>query len=795
MRKLINVLKSILFVFIVTLIMPKLDISASKNTDKYDVNITYGIDGKYKSGKYIPINIEVKNLEKDFNGEVEIRVPINYLGGYDSYSKEISAKDGEDINVTIPTNFGYDNSKATLCLSEDGKVVYEKKISLNTGRVSEGSVFTGLLTDDATALGYLGNIAYVDSNYSNEIRIDSVKINEDLLNENGLNIDALDVIIINNYNMANLKEEDYNALNNWVNDGGTLLIGTGANESKTISNINKNFLNISSEGTSEINVNIYNENLNLILSKINLEDSSVINESEGNKLVYSLDRGKGRIVAVAFDLGLEPFISSRASTTMIEDILKETFNKVYEQRYNYGHDYEKSQAITMLANIPVEGMASTVTLGIILVIYVLLIGIIIYLILKKLNRRELIWFIIPITAIAFTILIYLLGNNIKLKDTVVNSINIISTDKDGRGQVKGYVGIASKNKGDIKIAKEETSEMKYVSEEYYYYVEGEDIEFKNLRIKKTYEDNNSYFTIANNASLQMNNFEVTGKEVILPKIENSLKIVNGKLNGNIKNNLDSDIKKLIIVSGDSIWDLGKISKGEEVSITDLDIKNSLGLLGYSEALRNEYYDAKWGNKADKKDIKFKNVEQYCLLMELIGGNNYIEDGTKIIAITDMPIDYSLILESKSVSNYDLTAIIQDCNIDFEDAEGNITFPEGYFKYNIISQNSNVTIDYYDDYIYGEGEIVLEYKVDDNVDIKEVTINCFKDRWGNEYGLNGKYYIYNYNTNQYEEFKLTSGSYKFENNGDYTLDNKIKIKVVASNDDCGAPKLIIKGVKK
>ena len=59
MRKLINVLKSILFVFIVTLIMPKLDISASKNTDKYDVNITYGIDGKYKSGKYIPINNEV----------------------------------------------------------------------------------------------------------------------------------------------------------------------------------------------------------------------------------------------------------------------------------------------------------------------------------------------------------------------------------------------------------------------------------------------------------------------------------------------------------------------------------------------------------------------------------------------------------------------------------------------------------------------------------------------------------------------------------------------------------------
>ena len=106
------------------------------------------------------------------------------------------------------------------------------------------------------------------------------------------------------------------------------------------------------------------------------------------------------------------------------------------------------------------------------------------------------------------------------------------------------------------------------------------------------------------------------------------------------------------------------------------------------------------------------------------------------------------------------------------------------------------MEYYDGYIYGEGEIVLEYKIDDNVDIKEVTINCFKDRLGDEYGLNGKYYIYNYNTNQYEEFKLTSGSYKFENNGNYTLDNKIKIKVVSSNEnEGGAPNLIIKGVEK
>ena len=54
----------------------------------------------------------------------------------------------------------------------------------------------------------------------------------------------------------------------------------------------------------------------------------------------------------------------------------------------------------------------------------------------------------------------------------------------------------------------------------------------------------------------------------------------------------------------------------------------------------------------------------------------------------------------------------------------------------------------------------------------------------------------YNTNEYEKFSLSSGSYKISNDGSYTLNNKIQIKIVASNDgNNAAPKLMIKGVEK
>ena len=785
----------ILSIFILSLVIPNVKVNASKNDSKYDLTISYGIDGKYKALKYMPVTVQINNLEKDFNGEVEVRVTSDSSGGYNAYSKEVSASKGENISVTIPVKFLDGNSNGAVCIIEKGKVLYEKKLLISSGRVNEGNAFTGLLTDDPTALGYLGNITYFDSNYSSTGKMNCVNLTEDMLDEDGLSIDGLDVIIINNYNMANLNDNQYKSLNNWVNSGGTLLIGAGANESKTINNINKRFLNIASNGTMEKSVKTGSENLNLILSQISLEDSTVIVNSNENELVYSLDRGEGKILITSFDLGLEPFISSNDAAIMLQNILIETFDKIYEENYQGGYYSTSYEISNILGNIPVENAVSPLTLGIVLGVYAILVGIVIYLILKKMKKRDLTWVLIPATAVVFTVMIYLLGSKMKIKDVIVNSANIISVDEDGRGQINSYIGIASKNKENIKIEKEEDLQMQYLSNDYYYYGDT-NYDAKTLRVKTTYTNDNSYFTVANNNVAEVNKFEISGKEIVMPKLENTLRIKDGNLEGTIKNNLDADIKKLVIVSGKTVWDLGQVAKGEEISITDLRSKGSSGLQGYANSLNDEYYQSRWDDEIDSKDPKFKNIQRYVSLLNLLGYTDYLGTTTKIIAITDLPVDYSLNLESKSISNYDLTAVIQEANIDFKDENGNISFPEGYFSYTVSELDNRVDYDYYNGYIYGEGEIVLDYKIDDNVDIKEINIEAFTDQWGYQYGLNGDYYIYNYNTNQYEEFKLTSGSYKVINDGSYSLDNIIKIKVVASeNRDNAAPKLGIKGVEK
>ena len=70
----------------------------------------------------------------------------------------------------------------------------------------------------------------------------------------------------------------------------------------------------------------------------------------------------------------------------------------------------------------------------------------------------------------------------KIKDIIVNSTNIISVDEEGRGQINSYIGIASKNKENIKIENEEDLKMQYISDDYYYYGDTDSVSYTHLSI-------------------------------------------------------------------------------------------------------------------------------------------------------------------------------------------------------------------------------------------------------------------------------------------------------------------------
>jgi len=201
-----GIITTFIALMITSLFFTSVIVKAKTNdSENYEIKISYGIEGKYRAMKYIPITVEVNSLEKDFVGEIEVRVASSNMGTYDAYSKEVSLSKGEATKVTIPVKILENSNSMIVNLVENGKVLVQKKSLLSSGRVTETNMFTGILTDDATSLGYIGNVKF-DTNKGFEGSIENVYLDEKIIGENNLNIDGLDVIIINNYNMANLKK-------------------------------------------------------------------------------------------------------------------------------------------------------------------------------------------------------------------------------------------------------------------------------------------------------------------------------------------------------------------------------------------------------------------------------------------------------------------------------------------------------------------------------------------------------------------------------------------------------------
>ena len=771
----------------------------TSESEAYEIKVSYGIQGKYRAMKYIPVTVEVNSLERDFIGEIEVRVASSNMGTYDAYSKEVSLTKGEISKVTIPVKVLENSSKMTVNIVEDGKVLSQKKTLISNGRVTETNLFTGVLTDDATSLGYIGNVKF-DSSRGFEGTIENVYLDENIIGENNLNIDGLDAIIINNYNMSNLKKEQYDAINSWINKGGTLILGAGANESKTIGSIDKDFLQVKSNGVKEENLTLVEDNLKLITSNLEVKDAKIKNGTSEKPLVYSIEKGRGEILITTFDLGLEPLISSKDASKFLSLILTDAANGIFDKNMNGGYMGQGYyRARELMQSIPINEIVGTKSLIVVFGLYALIIGVVLYIVLKKLNKRDLTWIAIPAISIVFALVIYFMGSSTRVNDVILNQNNIVSVDKDGKGLAKGYIGIGTKYKEDVIIEKPEDVTMNYITQDTHYYGNPEEEIKDRLRVKTTYKGNNSYFTFADSDALDMKTFEVIGKEQVIPKIDSNFNLSDGNLNGAVKNNLDKNINKLILVAGQNVWDLGELPKGEEKAIEGAATSGGAGLQAYSDTLNQKYYDARWNDKEKLKTEEYKNILRTSSLLASVSDELYINKEIKLIAITDLSIEYGIDFGKKSISKFDTTAIIQDVDIDFKSKDGTLNFPDGFFSYKVDSVNSssNVHLDEYSGYIYGQGDIIFDYKIDDNIAVTEVIVKPGVDRYGYNGGENGEKFIYNYKTSDYEKITLSQGFEKIKDIENYIENNTMKIKVTVDEmkGQSMVPRITVKGREK
>lgn len=244
------------------------------------------------------------------------------------------------------------------------------------------------------------------------------------------------------FSNANIK-----VLKRWVDKGGTLVVGTGSNYQKEFEKLHSTLLRGYIGRTKRIVTDFgWNEDNNSAMKfsfessvpsqiemdivELNLKEDDVLIKDNDNKLMVSKKYGEGSIIVAEFSFNLKKSLWNsygKAVMTTIEENLSEGTKKKMllqneivspeEAGYSFLDEALKINENDVLPNM--------VLYGCILGVYITIAGPGLYLIFKRKKRRSRLWIAVPVLAIAFSAIIYIVGTSTRIQRPYINYLSQI----------------------------------------------------------------------------------------------------------------------------------------------------------------------------------------------------------------------------------------------------------------------------------------------------------------------------------------------------------------------------------
>jgi hypothetical protein len=168
-----------------------------------------------------------------------------------------------------------------------------------------------------------------------------------------------------------------------------------------------------------------------------------LDESGTQPLLAVGSRGAGRVSYVALDLATAAFQGWDGSARLWARLLPD--NRLAAQFGGFPIEEEAANAMTQaLSNLPALDVPPAELLLAVIVGYILLIGPISYLVLRRVDRRELAWVTAPLLVVLFSACSYGIGSSMKGSQIIVNEISLVRTTIGGAAaSVQTYAGVFS----------------------------------------------------------------------------------------------------------------------------------------------------------------------------------------------------------------------------------------------------------------------------------------------------------------------------------------------------------------
>ncbi|MEO6796791.1 MAG: hypothetical protein ABI401_04095 [Candidatus Dormibacter sp.] len=551
--------------------LPGATIAAEAAASPISLTAKLGYQGVYKLQEWMPVTIEVKNSGPDFTGSLEIEAAFTGQPGLASpaiYSTTLSlaagaAKHLRSYAIVSPAG----GVTLTVRVLQGGRLMASQAASSGT----QVPTLIGVLSDDPSALDDLAAV------HPAGISAHVVHLSPEDLAQSAITLRAFDLLVIDDYATDTLTSGQRTALADFVRNGGALLIGTGASWRKTLAGIPAELVTARPTGTATIATS------QALGGPATLEIAAGIAGSQAgtwlaeasHPLLIETPVGSGLVTLATFDWN-QPAVGAAVGTKGLlrQLLVRDLFASAAQQNFPIGVGgggfsslyggagtsiSERSNALSsVLGDVPALDLPSLQLTGLLVLLYVLLVGPINYLVLGAMHRRELSWVTIPLIAVIVAGGAYGIGVGTKGRSVQSNQVAILHlASGGGHAYQETFTGIMAPTRGDYQVS-----------------AAGESLFISPLSANGNFGGSSGSTridTASNVVTLQgLTAFSLRGfateSMTPAPQLVGHLQLVNGLLTGRVENHSSIAFDDAVVLAGDSYQKLGALTPGGAVSI-------------------------------------------------------------------------------------------------------------------------------------------------------------------------------------------------------------------------------------
>lgn len=536
---------------------------------KLDAKI--GFEGSFKETGLVPVQVSITNLGADIEGDLVVTAgDHNASTNGVAHYQPVSVASGVTKQVTIVVPGHHIQTYTHVSFMQGDQVLAQTRVS--SMGYSGNTLMIGVLAQNPNTANYLGVMPR--DVWTKNVKVFPMK--PELVPVSGVQLQLVDMLILNNFALDTLNAGQIQAIREWTQLGGLLVVAGGPQYKKTVGTLQDlSPVEVTGEAlvqtftALQVEENALELTSPFTVSTGTLKEGKVLAEENGIPLFVARNFGEGKVLYVAYDLAQEPLASWSGNGRLWAEMLPNAFGSTLFQEKNYQLQDQVWPLRRASEQIPSLKLPEVSWFALLFGVYALIAGPILFFILRYKRKQNYMWVVVPILSVITGLGIFSFGAYQRGTGISLHQAGLVELNNSGQAKVSAVTAMFVPSSGDYKMI-----------------VHGPGLAEPSLTGRRSEENLNLWSLLdVDRAELNFRNVEFWSMRNVVSQqyvadtggFVSALTYSNGKLKGTVTNQTKYHLRDVRILAGTQIQDVPELAPGSSVEV-DLNYAPSAQLL-------------------------------------------------------------------------------------------------------------------------------------------------------------------------------------------------------------------------